>query len=111
MKKIIFITLCLIPLITGCDNKMDLINKHITNLSKSTDSAVEKNNATTLNDFSLDNYVTYSLEITKNNSTPIKISDLDNSMDEKLKVIIKTNDLSETWAPIDNKNIYILLRE
>jgi len=90
---------------------MDLIEKHINNLSKSTDSAVEKNNATTLNNFSLDNHVAYSLEITKNNSTPIKISDLDSSMSEKLKVTIKAGDLSETWAPIDNENIYILLRE
>ena len=90
---------------------MDLIKKHITNLSESTDSTVEKNNATTLNDFSLNNHVAYSLEIMKDNSTSVKTSDLDNSINEKLKVVIKANDVSEIWVPVDNKNIYILLRE
>jgi len=111
MKKLMFITLCLISLISGCDNKMDLIKKHITNLSKSTDSTVEKNNATILNDFALDHHVAYSLEITKDNSAAIKITDLDKNMNENLKIVIKSGGLSETWAPVDNKNIYILLRE
>ncbi|GMR15770.1 MAG: hypothetical protein BMS9Abin31_0060 [Gammaproteobacteria bacterium] len=42
MIKIIFITLCLISLISGCDNKMDLLKKHINNLTQSENSVTEK---------------------------------------------------------------------
>lgn len=111
MKKITLITLCLFSLITGCDNKMDLIKKHINNLTHSTERVAENNNATALNDFSLDNHISYSLGITKDNNAPVNISDLDKNMNEVLKVTIKVGELSETWKPVDNKNIYILLRE
>ena len=111
MLKIIFITLCLTPLISGCDNKMDLIKEHINNLTQSTDSIIEKDNAIALNDFSFDNHISYSLAVMKDKNTSLNISDLNKSMNEVLKVTIKVGELSKTWMPVDNKNIYILLRE
>ncbi|GMR15769.1 MAG: hypothetical protein BMS9Abin31_0059 [Gammaproteobacteria bacterium] len=69
-----------------------------------------KKNATALNDFSLNNKISYTLGVTID-SKSVNISDLDKNMNEKLKVTVETGDLSEVWIPIDNKNIYILLRE
>ena len=111
MKKITFITLCLILLITGCDNKMDLIKKHITNLTQSLDIVSEKNNAEMLNNFSLDNNISYSLDITNNNNIAVNISDLEKNMNKKLHINIKVGEVTLIWTPVDNKNIYILLRE
>lgn len=110
MKKTIFIMLCLISLISGCDNKMDLLKKQINDLTQSTNSAVEKNNAVALNEFSQNNNISYSLDIMKNNKS-LNISDLDKNLNETLKIMIKSGDLIQIWVPIDNKNIYILLRE
>ena len=110
MKKLLLITLCLIPLVTGCKNKMDELNQNITNLTKSMNATKEKNNAITLNNFSINNHISYSLEITSDDKT-INIADLNKNINNKLKVTIKAGKLSEIWAPIDNNNIYILLRE
>ncbi len=89
---------------------MDLLKKQINYLTQSTSSSAEKNNAVVLNEFSQDNNISYSLSIMKKNKS-LNISDLDKNLNEKLKVIIKSGDLIQSWEPIDNNNIYILLRE
>ena len=111
MKKYILSILCLTFLISGCDNKMDLMKKHINSLAQNTDSSIEKKLATELNNYSVDNHISYSLEITGDNNTSINISDLETSLNKKLNVNIKVGEITETWIPTDNKNIHILLRE
>ena len=89
---------------------MDELNQNITSLTKSTDATTEKNNAITLNRFSINNHISYSLEIANKNKA-INIVDLNKNINNKLKVTIKAGGLSEEWTPIDNNNIYILIGE
>lgn len=111
MKIYILSILCLTFLISGCDNKMDLMKKHINSLAQNTESSIEKNLAAELNNYSVDNHISYSLEITDDNNASINISALEKNMNKKLNVNINVGDVTETWSPADNKNIYILLRE
>ncbi|MCW8901440.1 MAG: hypothetical protein OQK75_11800 [Gammaproteobacteria bacterium] len=90
---------------------MDLMKKHISILAHNTESTIEKKLATELNNYSVDNHISYSLEITDDNDTSINILDLEKSMNKKLNVNIKVGEVTGTWIPIDNKNIYLLLRE
>jgi len=114
MKKYIFILLSLTILIAGCDNKMDLIKKHINNLVENTEQENEKKLATELNNYSTDNHISYSLKFKKDDAASfMNASDLDKNMNKKLNVVIKINsgNWHTNWKPIDNKNIFILLRE
>lgn len=91
---------------------MGLLETHINNLTQSSDANIEKNNATTLNDFSTGNHISYGLSVFKDDDDKaINIADLEKNIDEKLKITIKAGDFSKVWSPLDNNNIYILLRE
>lgn len=89
---------------------MDLIETHINNLTQSSDANIEKNHATTLNDFSTSNHISYGLSISEDDK-PINIADLEKNIDKKLKITIEVGEVSKIWTPLDNNNIYILLRE
>ena len=113
MKNLI-VLVGFIFLLSGCNNAMNELQIKIEDLIASSEASDEKNNAEILNDYSNDNHVAYQLEI-KNavDSSLIEISSLSDHMNEKINVTISIDENSwhAFWSPVDNNNIYILLRE
>ena len=113
MKKVFLINLVnLFFVLSGCSSDLKTIEDKLTNLTTSTDVASEKINAENFNEYAGDNKVGYSLEV-KNNGGTVDIHNLQDNINEPLDVIIsiENGELQSSWKPLDNKNIYILMRE
>ena len=114
MNRIIVTALSLGLFLLGCKTEMKNFTQYVENLQASTSSTSELQNATALNDFAADKHLSYNLEIKDlETSSPVRIDELEQAMSKKLSVTISVSesDFQAIWQPVDNSNIFILLRE
>ena len=100
--------------ITACANEENILRKSAIQLCQSVHTINEHKYAVDLNNISRREHIPYSIEINRNaDNERISVSDVLKYADEKLEVVIypKGKKWSVTWAPVDNKNILVLLRE
>lgn len=112
LKNLIVILVALF--LFGCNTEINTFEQHVGKLQASTSSASELQNATALNDFAADKHLSYNLEIKDlETSSPVRIDELEQAMSKKLSVTISVSesDFHAIWQPVDNSNIFILLRE
>jgi len=113
MKKLFLINLAFFFfMLTGCSGDMKTVEDKLKSLTTSVDAASEKINAEKLNEYAANNKVRYSLEVKKNGVT-VDIHNIQNNINDPLEVIITIQDgkPQTSWKPLDNTNIYILMRE
>jgi predicted DNA binding CopG/RHH family protein len=114
MKLIPLIILSFSLCLCGCKTEIRNFEQQVENLQASTSSTRELQNATALNDYATDEHLSYSLEIKDlETSSPIRMDELEQAMSKKLSVTISLSesDFEAIWKPVDNSNIFILLRE
>ncbi len=100
--------------VSGCTTEINNFIQHVETLQASTSSTSELQNATALNDYATDEHLSYTLEIKDlETALPIRMNELEQVMNKKLSVIISVSesDFQAVWKPVDNSNIFILLRE
>ena len=103
--------LCLLLITTaGCNNNMDELNSHINNLVTNTDNAVEQSLVTKIQSFASSQKTSYGIEVS-DNGLAVPMAELDKHIKMPLVVTITAGDSENKWKPLDNQNIYILLRE
>ena len=98
----------------GCKTEMKNFTQYVKNLQTSASSTSELQNATALNDFAADKHLSYNLEIKDlETSSHVRMDELEQSMGKELSVTISVSehDFQAIWQPVDNSNIFILLRE
>jgi len=89
---------------------MDELNNHINQLAINKDADSEKSLVTNLQEYASTHKISYGIEV-NSISAPVPLAELDKHMDKPLAVNISTDDTTQQWMPLDNQNIYILLRE
>lgn len=113
--KVSYLTILILFLfLSGCTTDIKTFDQHFKNLQASTSSTSELQNATALNDYATDEHLSYALEIKDvETSSPIRMDELEQAMSKKLSVTISVSesDFQAIWKPVDNSNIFILLRE
>jgi predicted DNA binding CopG/RHH family protein len=98
----------------GCKTGINNFNQHLKNLQASASSTSELQSATALSNYATDEHLSYTLEIKDlETSSPIRMDELEQVMSKKLSVTISVSesDFEAIWKPVDNSNIFILLRE
>ncbi len=111
---LIILSLSLCLCLCGCKTEIRNFEQQIENLQASTSSTGELQNASALSDYATDEHLSYSLEIKDlDTSSPIRMDELEQAMSKKLSVTISVSesDFQAIWMPVDNSNIFILLRE
>jgi hypothetical protein len=101
------LALLFLPGCEGAEDKLD-------NLVASTDAAAERRNAALLNEYAAAHNIRYTLEIRDaDTDRGVDVSDIEDHISDNLEVTIRLGDgqITRTWNPADNRNIYILLRE
>lgn len=114
MKRKLLIFLVFGLTLIGCETNMDNFKQHIDRLTTSDSGSSEQQNAVALNDYATEQHISYSLEIRRRtDSSLITMGELDKVLGDELNVAISVNDneVKAIWKPIDNNNIFILLRE
>lgn len=114
MKLVYLTTLLLSIFLTGYQADIKTFEQHLKNLQASTSSTSGLKNANALNDYATDQHLSYSLEIKDlETSSPIRMDELEQVMSKKLSVTfsVSERDFKAVWKPVDNSNIFILLRE
>ncbi len=110
-----YLTILILSLfLSGCETDIETFDQYLKTLQASTSSTVELQNATALNDYATDEHLSYTLEIKDlETSSPIRMDELEQVMSKKLTVTISVSesDFEAIWKPVDNSNIFILLRE
>lgn len=112
LKNLIVILVALF--LFGCNTEINTFEQQVGKLQASTSSASELQNATALNNYATDEHLSYTLEINDlESSSPVRVDELEQTMSKKLSVTISVseNDFQAIWQPVDNNNIFILLRE
>ena len=89
---------------------MDELNNHINQLVINTNADSEKSLATNLQQYASTHKISYSIEV-NSISAPVPLAELDKHMNKPLAVNISTDGSTQQWMPLDNQNIFILLRE
>ena len=106
-----YLTLLLLSiLVNGCQSPMNELNSHIKQLTTNTNTESEKSLAINLQKYASTHKISYGIEI-NSISAPIPMAELDKHINKPLIVNISTDDSTHQWKPLDNQNIYILLRE
>jgi hypothetical protein len=110
-----FLVFCIIGLaLTGCATDMNDFEQYMHKLQASTSSASEYENAVALNNYATEQHLSYSLKIRKHSdSAVIGMDELDKVIGSELSVVISLskNSSQAVWEPVDNSNIFVLLRE
>jgi len=109
MNKLLTLLVFIISLL-GCQNSMDELNNHINQLVINTNADSEKSLATNLQQYASTHKISYSIEV-NSISAPVPLAELDKHMNKPLAVNISTDGSTQQWMPLDNQNIFILLRE
>ncbi|MCP4320578.1 MAG: hypothetical protein GY951_01560 [Psychromonas sp.] len=108
--KLILLSIIVVVL-TGCNSEMNAINRITKDISKSTVANEETINVEKLAHAVKENESPVTVELYEN-GTEVSISNISKYMESKLVVKVGfTNGSIFEWTPIDNNNIYILLRE
>lgn len=89
---------------------MDRLDSHLNKLVKNTDPALEMVLVSQLHDFVSSHHTPLNIQISHKEHL-IPLDEIDKYSSSTLVVTITANDTEEQWQPLDNQNIYILLRE
>lgn len=114
MKRKLLIFLVFGLTLIGCETNMDNFKQYIDRLTTSDSGSSEQQSAVMLNDYATEQHISYSLEIRRRtDSSIVGMGELDKALGDELSVTISVtgNEIEAIWKPIDNKNIFILLRE
>ena len=96
------------------NSEMKVIEEYVAKLEASKNASIEGENATALSNYALENKVAYSVEIRNlETNLEVDVEDINKHIMDNLEVIVSLDEerYKGFWNPVDNKNIYILLRE
>lgn len=114
MKMSLFYLSLFTLFLYGCENSGNRMHKYATELSISKTATEEHQNALTLQRFIQKEHYPFSIELfLQGLGKQVMTSEIQKYRLEALVVIISTTDNQKevAWKPIDNNNIFILLRE